>query len=64
MCAAQKSNIGWAAVATQGKWLVVVKLETRAFATTLAGRIDERAAVSIPLGDRSFHGCGNVTRTR
>ena len=64
MRAAQKSNISRAAVATEGERLVVVELETRAFATTFAGRIDERAAVRVPLGDGSFHGCGNVTRTR
>ena len=60
----QEPDIGWAAIATQGKRLIVMELEARALAATSARRVDEAAAVSVPLGDGSFHGSGNVTRAR
>ena len=61
---AQKSNIGCAAIATQGKWLVVVELEARSLAATFACRVDEGAPIGVPYRDSPFHGCGNVTGAR
>ena len=64
VCATQHPDIARTAIAAQGKRLVVVELEARTLAATRARRVDEGAAISVPLRDGSFHGCGNVTGAR